>query len=256
MKTKKNPRKAFILMALTLALSTISASNENPFLEGTVEVKLTEEEVVELKAYAENTKSILDKALHEAQGKLALETLRIYREAIYKAIPRSFEKKKHSELLMRFILNQALDLVDGTPNEYGERREDGVLKNSSNKALTSAIYKNSIELALRHYPKDIKALSEGTFKNTPYNEMASQRLRLAKQWAGGIFEQNLKFKFLKRVLEHWLLTVSQPANLRRKEVAHLIVYVQDGLEKVKGYRTSDERVRFLNGVIKWVLEEK
>ena len=221
-----------------------------------MDVKLTEEEVVELKAYAENTKSILDKALHEAKGKLALETLRIYRGAIYNAIPRSFEKEKHSELLMRFILNQALDLVDGTPNTYGERREDGVLKNTSNKALTSAIYKNSIELALRYYPKDIEALSKKSFGSIPYNEMASRRLRLAKKWAGGVFEQNLKFKFLKRVLEHWLLTVSQPANLRRQEVAHLIVDVQGSLKKVKGYRTIDKKIRFLNGVIKWVLEEK
>ena len=254
-KTKKNPMKAFIFIALTLALNAAFASDENPFLDGTEEVKLTEEEMIELKAYAENTKSILDKALHEAKGKLIHETLLIYRRAIYKAIPQSFEKKKHSELLIRFILNQALDLVDGTPNAYGERREDGVLKNSSNKALTTAIYKNSIDLALRYYPKDMEAISEGTFKDTPYNEMASQRLLLAKKWAGGVLEQNLKFKFLNRVLEHWLLTVSQKANLRRKEVAHLIVDVQDSLEEVKSYRTTDERVRFLNGVIKWVLEQ-
>ena len=178
-------------------MGTASASDENPFHEGTEEVKLTEEEMIELKAYAENTKSILDKALHEAKGKLIHEALLIYRGAIYKAIPRSFEKEKHSELLIRFILNQALDLVDGTPNTHGERREDGVLKNTSNKALTSAIYKNSIDLALSYHSKDMEAISERTFKNTPYNEMASQRLRLAKKWAGGVLKQNLKFKFFK-----------------------------------------------------------
>ena len=254
-KTKKNSIKAFIFIALILALSTVSASDENPFHEGTEEVKLTEEEIIELKAYAENTKSILDKALHEAKGKLIHEALLIYRGAIYNAIPQSFEKKKHSELLIRFILNQALDLVDGTPNASGEVREGGVLKNTSNKDLASAIYKNSIDLALSYHSKDMKAISEGTFKNTPYNEMAYQRLRLAKKWAGGVLEQNLKFKFLKRVLEHWLLTVSQKANLQRQEVAHLIVDVQDRLEEVKSYKTTDERIRFLNGVIKRVLEQ-
>ena len=233
----------------------IHASTENPFHEGTVEVKLTEEEVIELKAYAENTKSILDEALHKAKGKLALETLHIYREAIYRTIPQSFEKKKHSELLIRFILNQALDLVDGTPHASGEVREDGVLKNTSNRALTSAIYKNSIELALSYHSKDMEAISKKSFGNTPYNKMASQRLQLAKKWAGGVWEQSLKLKFLKRVLEHWLLTVSQRANLRRKEVAHLIVDVQDRLEEVKGYRTTEEKIRFLNGVIKWVSEQ-
>ena len=249
-------KKLFVFLFFIIGQGPmIHASTENPFHEGTVEVKLTEEERVELKAYAENTKSILDKALHKAKGKLALETLHIYREAIYRTIPLSFEKKKHSELLIRFILNQALDLVDGTPHASGEVREDGVLKNTSNKALTSAIYKNSIDLALSYYSKDMKAISEGTFKNTPYNKMASQRLQLAKKWAGGVLEQSLKLKFLKRVLEHWLLTVSQRANLRRKEVAHLIVDVQDSLEEVKGYRTIDERIRFLNGVIKWVSEQ-
>ena len=250
-------KKLFVFLFFIIGQGPmIHASTENPFHEGTVEVKLTEEERVELKAYAENTKSILDKALHKAKGKLALETLHIYREAIYRTIPQSFEKKKHSELLIRFILNQALDLVDGTPNASGEVREDGVLKNTSNKDLASAIYKNSIDLALSYHSKDMKAISEGTFKNTPYNEMAYQRLRLAKKWAGGVLEQSLKLKFLKRVLEHWLLTVSQKANLRRQEVAHLIVDVQDSSKEVKkGYKTTDERIRFLNGVIKRVLEQ-
>ena len=69
-KENKNLEKTFMFIALlfcscfllTLALGTASASDKNPFLDGTEEVKLTEEEMIELKAYAENTKSILDKA--------------------------------------------------------------------------------------------------------------------------------------------------------------------------------------------------
>ena len=49
--------------------------------------------------------------------------------------------------------------------------------------------------------------------------------------------------------------MSQKANLRRQEVAHLIVDVQDRLEEVKSYKTTEEKIRFLNGVIKWVLEQ-
>ncbi len=263
--------KYFILLTIILCLNTfVLLANEDPYREGVEAVVLNQVDINELKAYAENTKSILERALYEAKEKPSNEALLIYEKAIHEAVFQSFVKKKHFELLMRFILNQARDLVSGTPGKSGEEsssRKEGVLKRTSKKDLSLVIYEESFRLALNFYSDDKETLSsmeETLFSNSdsdsvitliPYNKMAFERLRISQQWVGGVFEEDLKFEFLMRILEHWLLTVSQKTNLQKTKMGALILYVQDVLGRVKLQSSTGAKVRLLKGAVRWVLKQ-
>ncbi len=259
----------YFLIFIQSSLTT-KAFSEDPYREGVEAVVLNQVDINELKAYAENTKSILERALYEAKEKPSNEALLIYEKAIHEAVFQSFVKKKHFELLMRFILNQARDLVSGTPGKSGEEsssRKEGVLKRTSKKDLSLVIYEESFRLALNFYSDDKETLSsmeETLFSNSdsdsvitliPYNKMAFERLRISQQWVGGVFEEDLKFEFLMRILEHWLLTVSQKTNLQKTKMGALILYVQDVLGRVKLQSSTGAKVRLLKGAVRWVLKQ-
>jgi len=206
----------------------------NPFTDGTTGLVLTPAERESLLSYARNSKSLLEKSLRDAEGLSLSERLKIYRKAVVAVVKGSFEVKPRQELLMRYVLNQGLELTVGLPTAYGSAiAQPGVLAESKNTALVGKILKDSIELAVKYAARDLQVLEKGeSLTELPFAELALERLTLARaEWLPGVLEFKLEYAGNLKVLSQFLTTIGNEQELSRAQYAEVILEVSDRLSE-------------------------
>ena len=140
-------------------LPEISAPIEN-ILEG-IETKLTLEDIAEILPWAKNSKSRLDDLLENTEANFSKDSLeRILVSGIQKIVNSS--GPKHTELLMRYVLNRAIKIHEILVNETNTK-EIGVLDQRIRFLV------QSIELAKYYYKSDLDFLNQGRENFRPLN---------------------------------------------------------------------------------------
>lgn len=230
----------------------LQAQVANPFAQGTAITRLSQEQKNELLEYALNSKSVLSEALKEAAGQDLRITVRILSEAVQQVVVNSFSKKQAEELLMRHVLNQALELTVGLPTS-GMR---GLLDGTTNQELIAVVLEDSIKLAIQLAHDDRVCIENGTFANRPVMRVALERLQLASQWAQGVFEVNVSVAFQKQIMQHFLTTAVVSSNQYQVVFAEEIVKANNILEMFdqgRGPRTIAAQDRRIRGELKSIV---
>src|SRR3989338_9915476 len=250
-------KKLLILCLVILSGANLLAQESNPYHEGTERTQLTAEEKENLLQYLTSSKLTLERSKKKAKDKSLEEVFEIYTSSIKDVVIRSSQSEKsRGELLLRYALNQALELTVGIPTADGKSIEKPGVLAEINIDLVIAILENSIDFALSYYPKDKEAIDQGSLLNLPFFEFSQKRLLLAKEWLTGIHFLTTQFEFEVAILEQWFLTVQQEQNLEKERIATLILDVAEALTKVKSQTyTVGQKVRYLRGVIRQVLED-
>ena len=240
----------YVLMMFNISV-VFSLEGENPYKEGVERVKLTEAEKVGLLKFINSSKYLLEKALSDAKGKTLSEANRSYYKTILMVVMESYKNKRRGELLMRYALNQALELTYGIPTDDGKGIEkEGILKNVSNTDLLTVILEDSIKLAIDYYEKDKLAIEGLDLVNLPYIEFSQKKLLLSWNWLSSIFEYDVLLDFEIAVLEQWLLTVKNEETLETETVSPMIYEVVEALERVNTENHKIERKgEYLKGII-------
>lgn len=209
---------------------------ENPFTSGTGIQRLTPELRAQLLEYAENSLNLINRALEKANGLTLSEAKSIYVSAAIRVVKNSYERREFQELLMRQILNQALEMTVGVPNPDGSLDTvGGILKNTVNQELVSLILEDSLKLAKEYYSEDRDMLINAQ-NNAPVlmsskaiNEMALSRLHLTRKWGASIFEWSVNHHFLAMSLQHWFNVVNSGKNLHKACYAEEITRAEEAL---------------------------
>lgn len=202
----------------------------SPFGEGTGRVRLSVEEKQSLLQYADNAYSALRSALEEASGLDFKDANRIYSEAIQRVVVQSFSQKARQELMMRYVLNQALEMTVGLPNASAQSF-GGLLAGTVNEELMTIVLEDSIKIAMQLYADDRQAIQSESRALLPIMEVAIARLSLSQKWASSIIEQEVQFDFQKMALQHFLNTAVNSTNLLKNTFAEEIVRADDALNR-------------------------
>ena len=212
------------------ANDTITPPAPNPFRDGTGQHLLTPEQIADLRVYAENAKSRLTEALDVAKGKGFAEANTIYLTTIKAVIIDSFKEKERSQLLLRFALNQALELTFGIPSYDGLRVEQaGAMQGFANPELLTVILEDSMQLAMSYFPDDLKAIDAKTLVDLPYAKFAHSRLQLARKWLASTMDLEGAYTLSITALSQWLTTMNQTDNLHNPLFAEELIKVNDTL---------------------------
>ena len=213
----------------------------NPFTQGTVKVVLTTEEKADLLTYADNSKARLLKAKEQAAGKSFDEANQIYTRAIIDVVMDSFRQKARSELLMRFALNEALELTTGIPTADGRSiSQEGLLKHISNQDLLTVVLEQSIDLALSFYAQDRQAIEGGSLAKLPYAAFANEKLRLSRSWLTAVIESKYQYALSIKILEHFTATVSNSDQTERAKYAEEMLLVDQTLQTMQAAPGGNE----------------
>lgn len=224
------------------------ADGVNPFTEGTGRLRLSPEERSSLLQYADNAYSLIRSALEEASGKDFREANAIYAGVIQKVIAQSFAQKARQELMMRHVLNQALELTVGLPNAGGQSF-GGLLHGTVNQELMTVVLEDSMRLAMQLYSDDRVAIQSGSISLLPVMETAIARLTLAQKWNSSIIEQEVSFDFQKMALQHFLNTSINANNLLKKTFAEELIRADDMLNKIESLSGQNQPLsQVLRGV--------
>ncbi len=158
MKKKMKTRLALAVLMLALG-SSAYAQTVNPFQEGVKLTALTTAQVESLQEYLDASKTALTKALDQAKGKSFGEANQIYLDVIKAVVIESYKNTPRSGLILRFALNQALELTFGVPSLDGKTSvSSGVLQSTNNQDLLTVMLEDSIQLALKYYQDDHDAV--------------------------------------------------------------------------------------------------
>ncbi len=137
---------------------------------------------------------------------------------------------------MRMVLNQALQLTYGVPDESGHGISiPGVLAQSLNQGLLSVILENSIQLALSYADQDKSAVETDSLIDLPYVEVATKRLELAQNWMRSVLELDLAAKFGERALQQWLDMMNAQDQLHQAKYAAVITQVDQALTQAQSF---------------------
>jgi len=230
---------------LLCALGAYSDSNTvNPFLDGTERRQLTEFEQSYLLEYIEKSTLILNEALEKAQGEVFDDALNIYEKAIKEVVIYSFNNKYFSELLMRVVLNQAMELVFGVSGASGSKYlTDGLLENAVNKDIKRLILEDSINLALKYKTRDIDIVKRNDVTFLPFVKLSFDRLYLVKKWLSGVIESKFQYEFLKTTLNQWLNVALNLNGLEIQLYAEELLEVDTILENEDGRTEAEDYIR-------------
>ena len=247
----------FSMSSYVLAGDPPPANPSNPFEDGVKHAPLTDEERASLLEFANSSKVVLDNTLTEASDKGPEEAMSIYLDAIKPLVAASYQEHRRSELLMRFALNQAMELTAGIPTSDGsDIQTPGVLASSKNLDLINAILENSIRLAVKYYENDRQAIKSGSLIQLPYIVFAQEHLELGKTWLAGVLKSHESLVFEKAILNQWQTTVLQNDHLTERRISSTILRVDDEFKKISDSKiTRMGIVRHLRGVIEQVLKD-
>ncbi len=117
--------------------------------EGT-QVELSQEQISEILPWAKNSKIFLENLLEDVAGLRKAEQLQQLKGGIRDVVLKS--APKNTELLMRYVLNRSMKLVDviSTESVSGDR---GIMSNQLR------LLKRSVEMALGYYKSDLSYLN-------------------------------------------------------------------------------------------------
>ena len=207
-------------------------SSRNPYEQGTRRTPLTESQKESFLKYSVGSKSLLKAALEDAKGKPFEEANDIYLMAIKGVVFSSDAKDLRTELLMRYALDQALDLTYGIPRANGHGYvSEGVLRDVTNRDLITLILEDSIRLAIQYADADYGGIQKGSLIDLPYEKMAFDRLKLARKWLSLTFEWNASYDLAVRAVYHWALTVGDREHLHQEKYGLLLVKADDLLNQ-------------------------
>lgn len=245
----------FNLMITLLALASTAQAAESPFEQGTAVVKLTNEERANLEQYINQSKAVLELALEDARGKSIAGARDLYLKAIRKVVIDSYGSRPRTELLMRFVLNQALELTYGVPTADGKAiSQPGVLANASNTDLMTVILEDSIKIALKYVEADFDAVKKSSMLDLPFVELASRRLAYARGWVAAILEEERTAALLQSILQHWLNTVARADQLHQAKLALEIREIDGTLKELEfSVSTNEEKIRLLRRKLGWLI---
>jgi hypothetical protein len=215
-----------LVLAVNLSLPlAIANAEDNPFAEGTGTVQLSDTERTELLQYANNSRAKLLQALTDAKPMSLEGADALYLKVIKEVVIESFQSKPRTELLMRWALNQGLELTYGIPNANGTAgQKAGILQGSVNRDLLTVILEDSINLAIKYYESDREAIEQGTLLKLPYAEYAQQRLNLVlDKWLPGVFEAKRQLAFAHTSLSQWLSAVANEEHTKKAVYASQIL---------------------------------
>ena len=201
--------------------------------EGTGAVVLSQNQRQTLSQYAENSRAQLVEALRDAAGLSLPEANIIYTKAIKRVVIDSFQNQGAKELLMRYVLNQALEMTIGSPQPDGSI-SGGFLKGTVNQDLITILFEDSIKLAIDLYKDDRRFIADGSWANQPIMRVAIQRLRLAQKWNLSIVEQEVSFEFQRLALQQFVNTAASNRNIYFAAFAEEISRAVHKLEDLRG----------------------
>lgn len=263
-KIKMRVAQVLFMGAITLSTFTASAvlagdppNPPNPYEEGVKHPPLTDEDRASLLEFANTSKNKLEQALQQANDEAPDDALKVYLDAIMDVVAASFQEHRRSELLMRFALNQAMELTYGIPQADGSKPEKpGVLAQSQNFDLIKSIFENSIQLAIKYYTSDRQAIESGKLIDLPYIAFAQDHLERGKIWLAGINSKKEMLEFETVLLNQWQTTVNQEDHLMKDRIASPILKLENALKKLKnsGY-TRFQKLSYLRGVIAETLND-
>lgn len=226
--------------AVSLPARPLMASN--PFSEGTGISRLSQSDRETLMQWASNSAESLRKALQKARGEKFDQANRIYSKAIVDVVIRSYQTKGTEETLMRHVLNQALELTLGIPDE-NRNFSGGILAGTVNQELLTVILEESIQLAIEAYNGDERCIREKSLVRDQAEVMtlAIKRLELAQEWSSSIFEPALQLVFQRAALHHFIATGSDSRNLLKATFAEVLVAADDAVGNIAaGYEMDQE----------------
>ena len=209
--------KSVIILLFLSTIALAADKKPNPFGEGTQTVLLSAQEKESLLQYADNSKARLEKALSNAQGLSFNQARDVYLEAIKKVVIDSYVSKPRSELLMRYALNQGLELTFGVPSADGKSViRQGVLATTSNQDIKMQVLVDSIKIALHYYQDDRKAIEQGSLLELPYVALAQDRLEYGRfKWLPAVIEWRHQYDLSVAILKQWLATVANEEGRRK-----------------------------------------
>lgn len=217
----------------TGATSVSIAGNSAPFSEGTGQVVLSKSQIATLAAYADNSRALLVNALRDASGMNLKQANSVYAKAIIKVIINSYNQEGAKELLMRHVLNQALEMTIGVPDVKG-KLSGGILRNTVNQDLITIVFEDSIKLAIELYQDDRACIQSGSMAHQPIMRTAITRLALAQKWNLSVVEQEVSLEFQKMALQQFVNTAAVKSNLYLAAFAEEIKTAYDKVQELNG----------------------
>ena len=153
-------RRLIIIFVLASTISLrIFAEEKNPFKDGVENIILTEKEIQDIKSYVLNSKYLLEEAIKKSNGKSIELQKQLFSDVIREVVLYSYNNIGFNELLMRMILNQALELTIGIPEVDGSgSNSHGVLNNRISYDLLVVILSDHIKIALDYTNSVLKFL--------------------------------------------------------------------------------------------------
>lgn len=241
------------LILAWLGINPSGFASSNPYAQGTEAVRLSEEERHNLLQFVNHSEKLLAEALAEASNRPFASANEIYSTVVKQVVLDSYQERSRSELLMRHILNQAMQFTVGVPSSDGKSFvQSGVLDGAANEGLITIILEDSIKLALKYVEKDVYAVKSDTLLELPYLEVASARLIMAGEWASAIPQTHRRYEFYRAALHNWLAAASNAEQFRQAKVAAEISKIDAVLKNVESSSKMliGEKVRVLRNAFR------
>lgn len=167
----------------------------NGYEEEGLEVSLTKEQIEQIRPWAESTKAKLRDLLLNTRGLSPNKTRDLLLEEIKRIVIES--SPKETERLIRFTLNRALKVNDMITAEAAKKK----MAPAKVVDLEVWLLKRTIELSLRYYKDDLKAVLEGGAINHPYAEYGIEFAHMLMSSDKSVFEAQSQYKIALFVLQ-------------------------------------------------------
>ncbi len=246
--TLNSARAEFVLWT-EMNSSMLVEEPDNPFKEGIERLRLSDSERADLLPYTNNSKAKLQNALEEGSLKTTSVANEIYFTTIKEVVLESYRAQRGRELLLRFALNQALELSYGLPSEDGiSLLKEPILSGSQYSDLHRVILEDSMRLAIRFYEDERAALD----MSDKIMHFSLEKLKLSREWLRSVWEWKDLNKAEEAILRHWAATALSDDQLKSNKFAEEILPVDDVLRLAPPTDTSQykQRVRQMRKVIR------
>ena len=209
-------------------------------------IVLTDKEIEDIKSYVLNSKYLLEEAIKNSNGKSIELQKQIFSDVIREVVLYSYNNIGFNELLMRMILNQALELTLGIPEIDGSgSKSHGILNNRISDDLLVVILSDHIKMSLEYTKSDLKFLESKNYLDTPFNDVGINRVVKSQEWISGIFNVEIQNQVYKSVFDRFLSTTKRNENLRQKEVSDLFYKIYQLKETYSSHYSLNRAYRRL-----------
>jgi len=227
---------SLLLIGILSAQFSFAASELFPGTERTPIVTPADRQ--EILLYIQNTKRDIVEALKESKGKTSDVALKYLTDVVMKT---TIKSGKRPDLLMRIILAQALELVNGIPDLKADpsgstMKYEAALAGSKHVQLKVAMLRQALKLALKYYQSDVDAVLAGNLAHLPFGQLAIDRMGQVLRWWPAIFDTQASFKYISVSLNHIGQIIKRDDELK-VPLGEFIIY-KDGIEDLEA--TADK----------------